>query len=217
MNILKTRKVFVSITLAIIVLIISIIYYIRNDYESIDNKEISLLENTTSEKKENKSDKKFIDIKGSVNNPGVYEFKENDRVIDAINMAGGLKSDANTSNINLSKKLTSEMVIYVYNNSEIKNNTENLSCDNVCKTEIIEVNNCVELTTKKNNQSSNETININTASLDELMTLSGIGESKAKSIIEYRKENRFKSIEDLKNISGIGESLFDKIKDNITV
>ena len=60
-------------------------------------------------------------------------------------------------------------------------------------------------------------ININTASINELMTLTGIGESKAEAIIDYRNEKKFNTIEDLKNISGIGDSLFDKIKAHITV
>ena len=60
-------------------------------------------------------------------------------------------------------------------------------------------------------------VNINTATLEELLSLTGIGESKAKAIIEYRKENKFKSIEDIMKVSGIGQSVFDKIKEDITV
>ena len=66
-------------------------------------------------------------------------------------------------------------------------------------------------------ESNNKMININSATQEELMTLSGIGESKAKDIITYRTENAFTSIEDIKNVPGIGESLFAKIKENITV
>ena len=71
--------------------------------------------------------------------------------------------------------------------------------------------------TSVNNKSDNK-VSLNNATLEELMTLSGIGESKAKAIIKYREEeNVFKSIEDIMNISGIGTSLFEKIKDNITI
>ena len=201
----------------IVILIISSLLICFKLFKKEDkNNEVSFIDITTTKKEI--INKNYVDIKGSVNNPGVYEFKENDRVIDAINLAGGLTKDANTSNINLSKKLTSEMVIYIYNNNEIKNNTKSLTCDNVCKTEIIEVNNCIEITTNKNLETERtDLININTASLDDLMTLSGVGESKAKNIIEYRKDNNFNSIEDIKNISGIGEALFNKIKDRITV
>lgn len=204
-------KIKYLILIIIVVLLVGIVYYgLLNE---TDNEQNIVTLDITSNVAQTKSEKQFIDVKGSVQNPGVYEFKENDRVIDAIELAGGLTKDANTSNINLSQKLYSEMVIYVYNNSEIKNN-DILSCDTICKPNIIEVNNCVS----SNNSNSNEIININTATLEELTGISGIGESKAKSIIEYRETNGlFKFIEDIKNISGIGDSLFEKIKNNITV
>lgn len=210
---LYDKKILLMIISGIVLLIMSLIFYLKN--EDIDSDtELSLVSTTTISS--SIKEKNYIDIKGSVKNPGVYEFEENDRVIDAIEKAGGLKKNANTNNINLSKKLTSEMVIYVYSNSEIKNGNNALTCNTVCDTEVIEINNCVE---KSNNNSETvDLININTATLEELQTLTGIGESKAKNIIEYRNTNgSFKSIEDIKNISGIGDSLFEKIKDKITI
>lgn len=198
----------------IVLLIGLIIYFIKmNDKQAYED---TLTFNETTNKTTSEVfEKNYIDIKGSVKNPGVYEFKKNDRVIDAINMAGGLLKNANTSNINLSQKLVSEMVIYVMNNSEIKNGSKVISCDTKCKTEVIEVNNCVE---EKKLETSKNKININTATVEDFTSLSGIGETKAKSIVEYRNSNgNFKSIEDIKNISGIGEALFNKIKDNIEV
>lgn len=198
----------------IVLLIGLIIYFIKmNDKQAYED---TLTFNETTNKTTSEVfEKNYIDIKGSVKNPGVYEFKKNDRVIDAINMAGGLLKNANTSNINLSQKLVSEMVIYVMNNSEIKNGSKVISCDTKCKTEVIEVNNCVE---EKKLETSKNKININTATVEDFTGLSGIGEAKAKSIVEYRNSNgNFKSIEDIKNISGIGEALFNKIKDNIEV
>lgn len=198
----------------IVLLIGLIIYFIKmNDKQAYED---TLTFNETTNKTTSEVfEKNYIDIKGSVKNPGVYEFKKNDRVIDAINMAGGLLKNANTSNINLSQKLVSEMVIYVMNNSEIKNGSKVISCDTKCKTEVIEVNNCVE---EKKLETSKNKININTATVEDFTSLSGIGEAKAKSIVEYRNSNgNFKSIEDIKNISGIGEALFNKIKDNIVV
>lgn len=198
----------------IVLLIGLIIYFIKmNDKQAYED---TLTFNETTNKTTSEVfEKNYIDIKGSVKNPGVYEFKKNDRVIDAINMAGGLLKNANTSNINLSQKLVSEMVIYVMNNSEIKNGSKVISCDTKCKTEVIEVNNCVE---EKKLETSKNKININTATVEDFTSLSGIGKAKAKSIVEYRNSNgNFKSIEDIKNISGIGEALFNKIKDNIEV
>lgn len=208
------KKIKYVIIILIVIMISLLIYFINKDNKESDTNDLSFVEETTKETTTLKQ-KQYVDIKGNVKNPGVYEFNENDRVIDAINLAGGLKKNANTSNINLSQKLKSEMVIYIYSNEEIKNNENNLSCDTKCKTEVIEVNNCIQ-NTEKNNDTSK--ININTATIDELLKISGIGESKAKNIIEYREKNGdFKNIEDIKNINGIGDSLFNKIKDSITI
>ena len=181
--------------------------------------------NIVKETKEEVKDKIKVDVKGAVNLPGVYELDSDSRVIDAINLAGGLREDADISLINLSKKLNDEMVIIIYTSYEIYE--YNLS---KVKTEYvyIEVNNCPdkindacikEYDESSSNESSNKSllVNINTASIDELTKLSGIGESKAKSIIEYRNKNKFESIEDIKNITGIGDSLYEKIKDSITI
>lgn len=214
MKIFDYNKIKYIIIMLIVLFIGLMIYFIKmNDKEAYEDT-LTFNETTTKTTSE-VFEKNYIDIKGSVKNPGVYEFKKNDRVIDAINMAGGLLKNANTSNINLSQKLTGEMVIYVMNNSEIKNGSKVISCDTKCKTEVIEVNNCVE---ENNIEKSNDKININTATIEQFTSISGIGEAKAKNIIEYRNSNgNFKSIEDIKNISGIGEALFNKIKDNITV
>lgn len=210
------KKIFNTKTLIILIggilLLFGLIIYSLKNEKELSNDIVSL--ETTSKTTLINKEKKYIDIKGSVKNPGVYEFNDNDRVIDAINLAGGLKKDANTSNINLSKKLESEMVIYVYSNEEIKNSKNNLTCDAACSTEIIEVNNCIEKTSTENKSTL---VNINTATIEELQTLDGIGESKAKSIINHRNEfGKFNSIEEIKNVSGIGDSLFVQIKDKIT-
>ena len=212
----NNKKLIILIS-SIVILIVALLSFINkedNNEEKISLNTITKTNETTI--KENESF--YVDVKGSVKKPGVYNFRENDRVIDAINLAGGLKKDADTSNINLSKKLTNEMVIYVYSKKEIKSK-DTLSCNNICNVEVIEVNNCIELDNSENDlNNSINLVNIYTASLEELLTLSGIGESKAKSIIEYRNSNgNFNSIEDLKNVSGIGDALFEKIKDKITV
>ena len=148
-------------------------------------------------------------------------FNEGDKVIDAIEKAGGLTKNGVTSNINLSQKLKSEMVIYIFTKSELtsKTTTNKPITTTSCKCETIEVNNCI--TTTKVVDSTEEVsskININTALTNELMSLPGIGESKAKAIIEYREHNGlFNTIEDIKNVSGLGDSIFAKIQDSITV
>ncbi len=158
-----------------------------------------------------------MDIKGHVKNPGVYSFKEseNARINDLISKAGGLLKDADTSTINLSKKLEDEMIIIVYSKSEITNYVKTQDdlrkkleiCENKLKNDAC-INNKVE---------TNSKININEASVSELENLSGIGKSKAEAIIEYRKNKRFSSIEEIMNVDGIGENIFANIKESITV
>ena len=117
------------------------------------------------------------------------------RVKDVIELAGGLTSDSDTSNINLAKIIEDEMVININSVNDNSGNNYGMNSTNL-----------------------SDLININTASLEQLMTLSGIGESKAKSIISYREENgNFKAIEDITKVSGIGQALYEKIKDYITV
>ena len=151
-----------------------------------------------------------IDIKGEINNPGVYEMCEGSRVIDAIEMSGGLTSEANTDNINLSKKLLDETVIIVPNRYKLY---ENVTIKND-----YEVSNEVIEEPSKDVEETSGKVDLNNATLEELMTLDGIGETKAKEIIEYRDTSGgFKSIEDIKNVSGIGESTYENNKNNITV
>ncbi|MBQ6841013.1 MAG: helix-hairpin-helix domain-containing protein [Bacilli bacterium] len=181
--------------------------------------------------------KKYVDVKGAVVNPGVYEISNETIINDVISMAGGFKSTAYTNNINLSMKIKDETVIYVYTkyeysllNKKEENKTEIVECN--C--EKIDISSCInngssviENGESKENEdikedivtsNENELININTATLENLMTLNGIGEAKATSIINYRNENgNFTSIEDIKLVSGISDNLYEKIKNYITV
>ena len=175
------------------------------------NNEVSAMEIVQEEQKcecEEVSEEVLVDIKGAVKKPGVYKLNKNSIVNDVIVLAGGLKSGASTDDINLSKAIYNEMVIYISTKSELKekqNNTSNIpSSTNETKVDNICVN--------------PNKVNINSATVDELTTLNGIGEAKAIKIIDYRNTNGlFKSIEDIKNVSGIGETFYEKIKDNITV
>lgn len=149
-----------------------------------------------------------IDIKGAVVNPGVYRVAKQMIIQDVIALAGGLRSDADTSNLNLSKKVTNEMVITVFTKEEIKKLDQ--------EKEPIQD----EKKDEEESSSDDETtlININKASLEELTELPGIGESKAKLIIEYREKcGLFTKKEDLKNIKGIGDALYAKMEMYITI
>lgn len=180
-------------------------------------------------KKDNQKENVFVDIKGAIANPGVYELEQNKKVIDVVNLAGGFLENANTQTINLAKKVTNEMVIIIYTNEEIKlAMTEEKTAkviDNTCVCPVLKNDACINKNeTKKDTTTSNEQetitepININTASASDFDKLPGIGASKAESIVQYREKNGpFEKIEDLKEISGIGDALFEKIKDYITI
>lgn len=196
------------------------IYYVIN----INRNEKDIIEEKEPLKKSNDKDKEtekiYVDIKGEVNSPGIYLMPTNSRVIDVIERAGGLTTNANTSVINLSKKIIDEMVIIVYSNEQVNNFYETKEIEK----EVLEK--CIMPDTSSlqndaciitDHQSSNK-ININIATKDVLMTLPGIGESKAKDIITYRETNGlFKSIEDIKKVNGIGENIYSQIKEIITV
>lgn len=195
--------------------------------------------------------KQYCDIKGNVNNPGVYEINNGDTIQDIINLSGGLKKNSYTDNINLSKKVKDEMVIYIFSNSEISKIKELSNCvceytyvykeceddknlgneennskleenitntndeliKNSTTTKIIKTTEKIDITTK-----IKYPININLASIEELLNIKGLGEKKASSIIKYREEHgNYESIEDIKKVDGIGDKLFESIKEFITV
>lgn len=161
-----------------------------------------------------------VDIKGAVKKPGVYKVVKGSIVNDVISLAGGLKSTANTKYINLSYEVNNHDVINIYTNTEVKNSNIKMECS--CPT--VDISSCDNSSIITNNGTSSNNgssvsgkVNINTASKEELMNISGIGESKALAIIEYRNNTKFNTIEDIKNVSGIGDSLYNTIKDSITV
>lgn len=201
------------IIIAIIILVALVVSYVL----SLDNKEVSA-ENVEITKTDvtNVTSKVYVDIKGSVKKPGVYQVPADSIVWDIVNLSGGFTKNAYTKNINLSQKVKDEMVIYVFSKSEMSKMNNTVKTDTACTTNVINYDNCI--TTEKNaTETSTSLVNINTASKEELMTVSGIGASKADSIIAYRIKTPFSKIEDIMNVSGIGESLFDKIKKYITV
>lgn len=201
------------IIIAIIILVALVVSYVL----SLDNKEVSA-ENVEITKTDvtNVTSKVYVDIKGSVKKPGVYQVSADSIVWDIVNLSGGFTKNAYTKNINLSQKVKDEMVIYVFSKNEMSKMNNTVKTDTACTTNIINYDNCI--TTEKNaTETSTSLVNINTASKEELMTVSGIGASKADSIIAYRIKTPFSKIEDIMNVSGIGESLFDKIKKYITV
>ncbi len=163
----------------------------------------------------------LVDIKGAVNNPGVYKVETGARVNDVVNMAGGLTENADTSLINLSKLVSDEMVIIIYTIEEVNNsnlvNTVIKVVEKECECPNIENDGCINDKLTDTITNGDDKVNINTASVEELSKLDGIGQSKAEAIVKYREENgKFNAIEDITKVSGIGNNVYEKIKDNIT-
>ena len=220
----RKKKEIIIVSIILILLILTIFYWLNLKK---NNKKVLKKDKEVVQKLEKKYEKEVeksvkVDIKGEINNPGIYELDESMRVIDVIELAGGLTNNADTSVINLSKKLKDEMVIIIYSKYQVKNFEATKEKEKVVQEKCIQENEnalkndaCINDTNSKDTNTQSK-VNINTASLEELQTLPGVGESKAKSIIEYREKQKFKTIEDIKNVTGIGDSLFAKIKENIT-
>lgn len=209
-------------------------WYFSNDINSLKQ---NMKKDVVSKVEVKEDTKQFIvDIKGEVKNPGVYILDEGKRVIDVVRKAGGFTINADSSANNLSMKIKDEMVIVIYSKEEINDFEAVKEAEKIvsesCQNGIVNNDSCITSDTIKDSKSADDSssdnssseessqevkkVSLNNASLEELMTLSGIGEAKAKSIIEYRKEKKFEKIEDIMNVSGIGESVFEKIKDYIT-
>jgi len=140
----------------------------------------------------------YVHVCGAVAKENVYILPEGSRGIDAIQAAGGFAAEAATAYCNLAEVLTDGMRLYIPTQEEVNAGM-------------------IPVVSGKEGQLTGM-VNINTAEKEELMTLPGIGESKAESIVKYRaKVGRFQTIEELKNVSGIGEALFESLCDKITV
>lgn len=169
-------------------------------------------ENIEKEKIAN-DEKILIYITGEVKNWGVIELEKGDRIIDAVNKAGGFTEEADMSKVNLAYELADGMQIYIPNKDEekeIRTSTKQYITTESGNNVVIDDNNV-----KKQGK---YLVNINEATQTELETLPGIGPSIALKIIYYREENgKFSSVEDIKNVSGIGENKFENIRELICI
>ena len=212
---IRTNKMYVLIGV-IIILSLGIYYFfplengnseksVENDWLESEEKigEVNAEKEKEVESISNSSQAKiFVDVKGAVTSPGVYEATLDERVIDIIKRAGGLLDSADQNNINFAMKVVDEMVLYIPAIGE-QNPT---------------IAGAATVGSLKEGPTADGKINLNSATESELQTLPGIGPSKASAILEYRETNgSFKTIEDLMEISGIGDKTFEKLKEHITV
>ena len=196
----NVKSIILAFVCSLVLIIGALFYFNQNkteDYSGVSFSNISNEINNKDERAENRHDEKiFVDVKGAVKHPGVFETTKDKRVKDLIEEAGGLLDDADTSTLNLSQKVKDQMVIYVLKHGEKPK----------------------QISDSGTSSSSGDVININTANLEQLMKISGVGKTKAEAIISYREKNGdFKKKEDITKVRGIGKATFEKIKDKIEV
>ena len=196
----NVKSIILAFVCSLVLIIGGLFYFNQNkteDYSGVSFSNISNETNNKDEKAENRHDEKiFVDVKGAVKHPGVFETTKDKRVRDLIEEAGGLLDDADTSTLNLSQKVKDQMVIYVLKHGEKPK----------------------QISDGGSSSSNADVININTANKEQLMKISGVGKTKAEAIISYRDKNGdFKKKEDITKVRGIGKATFEKIKDKIEV
>ena len=196
----NVKSIILAFVCSLVLIIGALFYFNQNkteDYSGVSFSNISNETNNKDERAENRHDEKiFVDVKGAVKHPGVFETTKDKRVKDLIEEAGGLLDDADTSTLNLSQKVKDQMVIYVLKHGEKPK----------------------QISDSSSSSSNTDVININTANKEQLMKISGVGKTKAEAIISYREKNGdFKKKEDITKVHGIGKATFEKIKDKIEV
>ena len=144
----------------------------------------------------------YVYVCGAVESPGVYALPEGSRVCDAFEIAGGLRADALSTYWNQARLLEDGEKLYVPTTEEAESGVDFVQDEK----------------RKDDDENSSKKININTASLQELMTIPGIGQAKASAIIKYRQEHgSFSSIEEVKKVEGIKDGVYAKMKEYIDI
>lgn len=178
------------------------------DTNKTDNEikaETDKIEQEDGQTKENLQEDIIVHISGQVKNPGIVELRSGKRLIDAVELLGGLSPDADGDRINLAKRLQDEEKVYIPKIGEEVDVT------------LVETVKSTDKASGNSTQNSTEQIDINICTKEDLNTLPGIGDILATRIIEYREENIFKTIEDIMNVSGIGVKKFEGLKNLIIV
>ena len=203
---IKTNyKQIIIISVLLVVIIAGFFIYLYQNH-STDYSFLEISESTVNSEVSNVLEEKIvIHIAGQVANPGIVELKDGARIVEAIEAAGGVTSDANLEKINLAYVLEDGMKVYIPSIAdEDENNYVTTGSSGV--------------SSNSSNATQTLKININTASVDDFSKIPGIGSSIASRIVEYRKENgKFSTVEDIKNVSGIGDAKFNNIKNYIYV
>ena len=203
-GLLDDKKTLIKVLSVVLILLIAVVLRIYDDskaditIETADgNEETEYHEESGTQA--GHSPEIFVDIGGAVEKPGVYQVSEDTRLFEVIEMAGGLSEDADTDHVNRASFVEDGQKIII----PVKG-SENAVSDFASAAEVPA-------------ETGSGLININTATADELKTLTGVGDVMADRIIEYRSSKAFKSKEDIMSVDGIGSKTYEKIKDDITV
>lgn len=197
---IKQNRMLLSI-LGVVLLLLGVYYLTHQQRTPIKNEikteQVKPPVKKTREKAKLTSSKLLVvDIQGAVKKPGVYRLKDGAIIQTAIQMAGGLDTNADVKQLNQAKKIADQMQIYVPLKGETSGSAPS----------------------SDKNQNDGKVVNINTASVDDFKNVTGIGPKKAAKIIAFREKNgNFKDLHDLTKVSGIGEKSLDSLKDQLTV
>ena len=186
------------IAICLVFIVFSGIFYIK---PGVDGTGDSI---TSSTEAESTSMPESGSLKGkqAVKHPGVYSLESGQRLCDAVNAAGGFKKTAARLSVNLAMLLSDGEQVIIPTKKQVASYNKTYKGNSAGGTA---------------STNTDGLVNINTASREELMSLPGIGASKADAVIEYRLSNSFKTIEDIKNVTGIKDGVFNQIKNQITV
>lgn len=215
------KKLIIKVSAGVILLAVALIFYLVKESGSEQDLTYSTIQEINEENVQNEKNVQsatdsaiieavagktmiVVDVSGAVASPSVVELPEGSRMYEAIEKAGGLSKDADTTILNQAEILTDGQKVYIPTKQEIR--------------EISSSGNSTVILPSAMKDSRSDLININTASKEMLQQLSGIGPVTADKIINYRNENgKFVRKEEIKNVSGIGEKTYEKFKDRITI
>lgn len=220
----KTKRL-ILISLFFVLFSLMFIPYVKRDILSVtppqlDHTDVSIKEDMQTQDDDQKEHLKeanmiYIDLKGAVSRPNLYQVAADSILYDVIQQAGGLSEQADPSAINFALRLQDQMVIYIPTKNEVV--PDHLKA-------VIPWKSSLSAETSKANTpdqtqtTSSELISLNQATADQLQTLEGIGPKKAQAIVSYREEHGpFPSIDSLTEVPGIGETTLQRIKDQITL
>ena len=186
--------------------------------EEITEPDTARAERSSEEQLETELDLIYVHVSGMVSAPGVYALHSGDRVFHAVDAAGGFLPEADRDWCNLAEKLADADKLRIYSTAETAVMEEAGRTPAGDRFGIIRRGNDPEAAGKGGTGEETGAVNLNTAGVEELMTLPGIGKKRAEDIVAYRQMNGgFSSVEELTKISGIGNSMLLKLSGMVTV